>query len=85
MIGLLLALGIQGPLVANDSSCLKKNASGEIIPNTDTGTSSNWEQFKYTYIAIIMTVIFLVTTIPLIFFVKEKPGIIGKNKIELFF
>lgn len=79
MIGLLVALGIQGPLVANDSSCLKKNSSGEIIPNTDTGTNNNWEQFKYTYIALIMTAIFIITTIPLMFFVREKSGILVKK------
>lgn len=79
MVGLLVALGIQGPLVANDSACLKKNASGEIIPNQDSESYNNWEQFKYTYIAIIMTVIFLIGTIPLIIFVNEKPGIVLWN------
>ncbi|RNA28597.1 sodium-dependent lysophosphatidylcholine symporter 1 [Brachionus plicatilis] len=79
MVGLLVALGIQGPLVANDSACLKKNASGEIIPNQDSESYNNWEQFKYTYIAIIMTVIFLIGTIPLIIFVNEKPELINAS------
>lgn len=87
MVGLLLALGIQAPFVSNDSSCIKLDNTPLIISNdtteiflTTTQLSiielSHWEKNKYVYIALIMTVIFLVFTSLTVFFVTEKKGII---------
>lgn len=75
MIGLLIALIIQGPFVSADSNCINDTQHGlnTTFFKTDNNIS-NWEEYKYTYIAIVMTFIFLCGTLPIIFFVFEKPG-----------
>lgn len=75
MIGLLIALIIQGPFVSADSNC--RNDTQPEFNSTFIQTDnniSNWEENKYTYIAIVMTLIFLCGTLPIVFFVNEKPG-----------
>ena len=81
MVGLLLALGIQGPFVT-DSSCLNDTNSIDTTYILRALEENHWESYKYTYIAIIMTVIFLMGTIPMIIFVKEKTGIEIKLKFK---
>ena len=76
MVGLLLALGIQGPFVSGDSSCLNKTSDSTSFLIRSQQELNHWEEYKYTYIAIIMTVIFIIGTLPLMIFVKEKPGIL---------
>ncbi|CAF0803858.1 unnamed protein product [Brachionus calyciflorus] len=95
MIGLLLALVIQAPFVSTDSNCIKLNTSSRFFfeEANETNTTdinmidviSNWEKNKYTYIAIIMTFIFIAGTLPVVFFVKEKPELIKavKEKDEI--
>lgn len=78
MIGLLLALIIQGPFVSGDSTCTKLNETQSNFSYSNITTESqlsNWDHYKYTYIAIVMTVIFLAGSLPLVLYVKEKPGL----------
>ncbi|RNA28585.1 sodium-dependent lysophosphatidylcholine symporter 1-B-like, partial [Brachionus plicatilis] len=80
MIGLLLALVIQGPFVSGDSNCIKLNETQFDFDNKTNQTNidilSNWDQYKYTYIAIVMTVVFLAGSLPIVIFVNEKPELI---------
>lgn len=73
MVGLLLALGIQGPFVAG-SSCFNLTENESTYIFREVAAVDNWEMYKYTYIAIILTIIFLLGTIPMMIFVKEKSG-----------
>lgn len=85
MAGLLLALGIQGPLVAFDSICVNSTNT-----ELDTTTSavvlstvqplpppelSVWDEHKYLFISLILNVFFVIGYILLLTFVKEDIGI----------
>ena len=84
MIGLLLALAIQGPFVSSGVPCIKPNmtitnetnitmnellARGVIEPEP-----SLWEKNIYVFFAMILTAIFLVGNYLLVYFVRERKG-----------
>ena len=70
MIGLLLALAIQGPFAT--SECKYLNTSNITSNSTIVNELSFWDSDKYVIFAIILTVIYIFGNIMLIIFVKEK-------------
>jgi hypothetical protein len=85
MIGLLLALVIQGPFLSGSSECTNttipinvslSNQSDLGYANVYAGatTESFWQKNIYFMLALVLTCIFLVGNYLLIFFVKEKEG-----------
>lgn len=73
MVGLLVAIGIQGPLTAGDYFCINSTDFNLTTPDTTTNTSV-WDDNKYFFIAAILTVFFVAGFVMLILFVKEDPG-----------
>jgi hypothetical protein len=77
MVGLLVAIGIQGPLTAGDYFCINSTSESTdfnlTTPDTTTNTSV-WDENKYFFIAAILTVFFVAGFVMLILFVKEDPG-----------
>jgi Na+/melibiose symporter-like transporter len=82
MLGILLALGIQGPFVSTVDECIipEKFKNETLInstnetPNTiDTGF---WHDEKYAIFAFILTAIFIVSIVLLGLFVKERHDLV---------
>lgn len=87
LIGILLALGIQGPFVIGGDNCEnlgnKTNNETFIINETTTINSTLpnvepnlFEEQKYVILAITMSMFFAVGNLLLIFFVEEKSNLI---------
>ena len=75
MVGLLLSLLVQSLLVADGTSnCIKLNQTIDDFNLTNSTITSDWDKNKYSYAAIIITIIFLMGLLPVVIFVKEKPG-----------
>jgi hypothetical protein len=76
MLGVLLAIGIQGTLVSGDTQCV--NSTDSILNNNAStlspDTTSVWDENKYFFIALILSVLFLVGYLFLIFGIKEDIG-----------
>ena len=79
LLGVLLAIGIQGALTASDSTCFdpipyetsQSNFQTTIVDILDKNEISAWESQKYFYISLIINVFFLVGYLMVILFVKE--------------
>lgn len=79
LLGVLLAIGIQGALTASDSTCFdpipyetsQSNFQTTIVDIIDKNDISAWESQKYFYISLIINVFFLVGYLMVILFVKE--------------
>lgn len=89
MVGLLLALAIQGPLTSNDSTCTDPLPTAAPITGVDETTifeqttnmddllpsdPSSWDLQKYLYISIVLNFFFLIGFLFLVIFVKEDIG-----------
>ena len=73
MIGILLALAIQGPFATSECKYRNNDNSSNITSQSAvTNELSFWESEKYVIFAIILTVIYIIGNIMLIVFVKEK-------------
>ena len=74
MIGLLLALAIQGPFALSESGNCNKTLNSSSSINTEEKSSVNniWESQKYAIIAIIISCFFALGNVLLIAFVNEK-------------
>ena len=92
MFGLLLALGIQGPLVSMDSYCVNSTTVDpfgttaafeltSLVPPTEPTT---WEKHKYLFISLILNVFYLLGYYMLIIFVKEDIGLVYLFKCILY-
>lgn len=92
MIGLLLALGIQGSLTASDSPCTDPTVPPPLFNDTSmfdqttaiggediVASLSEWEKQKYFYISIILNFFFLIGFFLLVIFVKEDLGKFREN------
>lgn len=91
--GLLLALAIQGPLTAKDSSCFNPPSPSDNFTTSDYQPTmmtdivdelSAWERQKYFYISVILNFFFLAGFLLLVIFVNED---LGKfiSKLLIFF
>jgi hypothetical protein len=86
MIGILLAIIIQGPF-ASTGDCKKLNESMnenlyENLTNTQLGV---WESNKYAFIALVLGIIFFIALTLLVVFVTERKGELSLNFIMSYF
>lgn len=74
MLGILLALGIQG-FVVTGGPCIIPDPLGEKATTKEPTSSSVWDDNKYAFVAVLFSVIFISLNIMLLIFVKERTDI----------
>ena len=79
MAGILVGLGIFTPFATDSADCRNKTTSNEtILFENKTGlnqTSTFWEENKCFIPAVVLTVIFIISAVLLLIYVKENRGI----------